>query len=260
MEWSKMKRMRWVILLSVVGLAGLVAAAAMAFVPSCEEELAQAYPSAFIADLGACDEAAPQMQDGVIADLDRFTSRLNGTWELNLRTQQGLPEELADFNRRLYFDLQRGEDSAITGVALLLDQGGTIAPAKKVAGFWRVELGQAEDGSVRMNMTLGEEDFFAQAGLEAEVEQRFTEEKGIFLSLVGSSTPTWDRVVWMENSVTYISCEKGTVERYAKISDQQPRLEGASLEEYWQGVVQEFHKDHRVASLPQGEAATVAGR
>ena len=253
MDWRKMKRMRWTILLSAVCVAGLLATASMAFVPSCEEELAQAYPSAFVADLGACDEAAPQIQENMIADFGKFANRLNGTWELNLRSQQGLPDELDDFNRRLYFDLKKAGDDSITGVALLLDQGGNIAPAsKKVSGFWKVNIGQAKDGSVRMNMTLGSEDFFAQAGLENTIEQRFIEDKNIFLSILqepSQGPQSWDRVVWMENSVTYISCEKGTVERYAKISDQKPRVEGVSLEEYWKKVEGAFEKGHRIADL-----------
>ncbi len=249
-EQSKMQPIRLAVWLTGVGVV-LWTAAALAFVPSCEEELAQAYPSAFVADLGACDEAAPAVEAGALADLGKFTHRLNGTWELNLRTRQGLPEDLAGQATRLYVDLV-AQGEAVQGVAMVVQQGGELAqPAKKIAAFWRVNVLQAEPRAIRMNMSLGSAEFFAQAGLAPEVTQQFVEQKGIFVSARGDaqSADSWDRVVWMENSVTYISCSRGTVERYAKVSDQRPTIEGASLEDFWQKAQQEFAKNRRVAAL-----------
>lgn len=262
MERSNVKGL---VLVSLVSLMLLGAVAVWAFVPSCEEELAQAYPSQFVADLGSCDEGSPQPVEGVVADASEFASRLNGTWELNLRTHNGLPDTLVSGATRLYIDMQATADAQIRGTALMINRDNGLAaaePAADVAGFWTVAVDKAQQGTVEMTMSLGAPDHFAEAGLEPQIKHRFIEDKGIFVSVKDDERPadTWDRVVWMPNSVTYISCERGAIERYAKVSDQRPTIDGVSLGDYWQKIEVELAEKRTVAAVAEPATTVLSAR
>ena len=92
---------------------------AVAFVPSCEEEIAQAYPPALKADLTACTDPKARVASDADADLDKLTRRLHGTWKLRSRTEQGITVSTEGRYSRLFFDLE-STGGQVRGAALLL--------------------------------------------------------------------------------------------------------------------------------------------
>ena len=239
--------------LAAAALLVLAAAAASAFVPSAEEELARVYPPALKSDLGSCHDPTARVTPDTQADLATFGGRLNGTWKLRSRTQQGLSVDTKGRNSRLYFDLGAVEGNRVSGAALLVDKPseGAAKADNAVAGFWRLSLTRTEQG--RIAVSLEGESVGGYANVRAASRQRhqFFEQDGVFVSIFDNSVPapTWDRIVVMGNSLTYVSCEDGVVERYVKVASQKPRIEGASLEEYWQKLRSEG-KVARLTGMP----------
>src|SRR5215467_13255652 len=86
-------------------LAAAVAGALYGFVPSCEKELAQYYPLALRGDLSACGAKTVSFKPTAAADPARFARLLNGSWELKMRTTQGLVADTRLTSARLYFDV-----------------------------------------------------------------------------------------------------------------------------------------------------------
>jgi hypothetical protein len=241
---------------ALVGVVGAVGA--LAFVPSAEEELARAYPPALKGDLGACNDPAARLVPDTQADLAKFAGRLNGTWKLRSRTQQGLSVDTTGRTSRLYFDLGAVEGTRVTGAALLVDrpaQGGA-KNAEAAAGFWGVALDRTEQGRIAVSLTG--ESMGAYANVRAAERQRhqFFEQDDVYVSLFDDAAPApvWDRIVVMESSLTYVSCKDGVVERYVKVSSQEPRIEGASLEQYWR----KLQAERRVARLGGTAAPAIA--
>lgn len=242
-------------------LGGLYAADVLAFVPSCEEELARAYPPALKADLTACNDPKARAVPDTVADFDKFTRRLNGTWKLRSRTEQGITVSTDARYTRLYFDLEPS-GGALRGAALLLDRANDpkLAQDASLAGFWRLEASRKGTGRIVLSLAGESLGSYAHARVPKAARHEFFEQDNVFVTAFDGSAPAagWDRIVVMDNSLTYVSCKDGVVERYVKVSGQKPAIEGASLKDYWQQL-KAGGKSARLASPPLG-IGTAFGR
>src|SRR6202011_3366515 len=108
-------------LLGIAGLTWFQGKAVYGFVPSCEKERTAYYPPALRGDLSAC-ASKPNFKPSAAADASKFTKRLNGSWELKMRTEQGLVSDTRLISAKLYFDLTADPAGRIQGAALLLEQ------------------------------------------------------------------------------------------------------------------------------------------
>jgi hypothetical protein len=218
-------------------LVGLAVADVFAFVPSCEEELAKAYPPALKADLTACKDPAAVKVPDTAADLDQFTRRLNGTWKLRSRTEQGITVSTEGRYSRLYFDLDGGREG-VRGAALLLDRASDPKPAagSAVVGFWGLEARRKSASRIVLSLSGEAMGSYAHVRVPKAATHEFFEQDNVFVTTYdpAADKAAWDRIVLMENSLTYVSCKDGVVERYVKVSGQKPVVEGASLKDYWQ--------------------------
>ena len=221
----------------VATIALLSGATAFSFVPSCEEELAEVYPSIFQADLAACDDAGVAIEGESKAELAQFAAQLKGSWQRSARTVEGLPVDPADQEARLYFDItSRGQGSYI-GVAMLVEHDGStneLASSREATGMWSVTLQQA--GPDRVSLALEQaHSGVVPASQQAAQQHSFYQTSGVFVSVLDESVDSnsWDRMILMDNSLTYVSCDDGVVERFVKTSDREPRVNGASLHDHW---------------------------
>lgn len=248
--WAPGSRALAAVALSVLGAVG-----ASAFVPSAEEELARAYPPALKGDLGVCEDPAARVVPDTQADLATFTGRLNGTWKLRSRTRQGLSVDTQGRTSRLYFDLGAAEGNRVSGAALLVDKPaeGAAKAGNAVTGYWGLSVTRTEKGRIAVSLQGESMGGYSNARATSRQEHQFFDQDGVFVSIFDDAAPAaaWDRIVVMENSLTYVSCKDGVVERYVKVASQKPRIEGASLEEYWQRL----RAERKVASSSDREAA-----
>ena len=192
-----------------------------------------------------------ELPAGGAVDVAEFATRLNGSWRLGSRTIRGLP---VDARARFYFDIDEIDDELATGTALLIDYGNLsvldplgltaecLADAT-VAALWDVEV-RAVDPQ-RIDLIMSGEYFGSYGDLRQGVQA--TEKSSYFRYgesyLSGRlSTPSggaafpddvWDRVDFSDESLTYISCKNGYIERYFKNSDDKPTLDGQPLREAW---------------------------
>ncbi len=221
----------------VVALSGLFIASVYAFVPSCEKQLAEAYPPALKADLTACNDPAARVAPDGAADLDQFSHRLNGTWKLRSRTEQGISVSTEGRSSRFYFDLEPSGGAA-RGAALLLDRASDPKPepASTAAGFWGLELQRKSPSRIVLSLAGEAVGSYAHARVPRTARHEFFEQDNVFVSTFDAGAPAagWDRIVVMDISLTYVSCQDGVVERYVKVSGQKPVVEGVSIERYWQ--------------------------
>lgn len=212
---------------------------AVAFVPSCEEEIAQAYPPALKADLTACTDPKARVASDADADLDKLTRRLHGTWKLRSRTEQGITVSTEGRYSRLFFDLE-SNGGQVRGAALLLDKDNepkatSAAASATVAGFWGLELQRKSRSRIVLSLAGDSVGSYAHVRVPKASKHEFFEQDNVFVSAYDESAATagWNRIVVMDNSLTYVSCKEGVVERYVKVSGQKPSVEGASLQDYW---------------------------
>lgn len=239
---SNRKSKTFVAVLAV--LAGLATVSAFAFVPSCEDELAQAYPPALRADLSACDAEVRAVwvaaEPGI--QIEEFGAALTGSWLLRSRTAHGITVNDESREGHLYFDLQAREGDRLAGSALLVDRpkgDGPMPTSSSAAAFWGLRVVAADDHRLVLSMSGDSLGSYAHVHLAADAGFDFVQHKGVYVSTPDDSeaaSPAWDRVVVMEGSLTFVSCELGLVERYVKTSSQSPTVEGASLEKYWQQI------------------------
>lgn len=223
-------------LLAMVALASGYVVDAFAFVPSCEEEIAQAYPPALKADLTACTDPKARVASDADADLDKLTRRLQGTWKLRSRTEQGITVSTEGRYSRLFFDLE-SNGGQVRGAAMLLDRENEpkAAPAALVAGYWGLELQRKSRSRLVLSLAGDSIGSYAHVRVPKASKHEFFEQDNVFVSTYDESAATagWNRIVVMDNSLTYVSCKEGVVERYVKVSGQKPVVEGASLQDYW---------------------------
>jgi len=246
---------------SALLLAGVVilsqSSALYGFVVSCEKELAQFYPPALKGDLSACAQTKPVIKPTAAADLTKFTRRLNGTWELKMRTVQGLASDVNQLSAKLYFDLAGEPGGTVTGAALMLESSKTEGLIKASAtkptalGFWDVSASQRGKLSLSLDMTASDRNRYAPAGIRDVKGEVFSELDNVFVS-AGKSAPSsvaWDRVILGDNVLIYVSCSQGLIERYAKVSGQKPAINGLGVKAYWQAL-----KDQHLMALSNGPA------
>lgn len=209
------------------------------FVPSCEKELASLYPPALKADLSACAMARPTVKPTAAADIGKFAKRLNGTWELKMRTIQGITSDTRQLSAKLYFDIAPGTGSSLAGNALLLEQPKqeTITrvstPRKDSAlAFWDVTVAQKGKMALSFGMSEGAGSK-APGGVARSVkEAEFAELDSVFVSV--ANREAWDRIIVSDTALIYVSCQRGVIERYAKVSGQKPQVDGLPVKTYWQ--------------------------
>lgn len=241
--------------LAAVLVSGYVADA-FAFVPSCEEEIAQAYPPALKADLTACTDPKARVASDADADLDKLTRRLQGTWKLRSRTEQGITVSTEGRYSRLFFDLE-SNGGQVRGAALLLDrpEGEKTAKAATVAGYWGLELQRKSRSRIVLSLAGDSVGSYAHVRVPKASKHEFFEQDNVFVSAYDESAATagWNRIVVMDNSLTYVSCKEGVVERYVKVSGQKPSVEGASLQDYWRQL-KDGGKSARLAAPSAGIA------
>lgn len=227
------------ILLAAVLMGCLGGASVYGFVISCEEEIAQAYPSALKADLGACSDPAARVVPSSSADVAKFTNRLNGTWTLRSRTIQGIAVQTETRTSKLYFDLDSA-NGQVSGAALLLDgnKDKTVKASDSFAGFWNLSASRQQNGRIVLSMAGQSVGSYAHVRARESEQHEFFEQDNVFVSTFGEGemAGAWDRIVVMENSLTFISCTDGVVERFVKVSGQKPTVEGASIQKHWQDV------------------------
>lgn len=223
----------WVVALACAALTG---GAAWAFVPSCEKELAAAYPPLLKGDLTACSEEPSLPLVTERAEAGAFARRLNGTWELSMRTVHGINVDTATRTARLYFDLNNAGPKLV-GAALLIDRtsGEEVASDVAATSYWNVGIRSDQPTRVNVSMTgqsLGGQHYALRDMRDAS----FMDYKNVFVALDqrGANGEAWDKVVVTERSLTYVSCKTGTIERYAKTSSERPLVDGLSIEAYWQ--------------------------
>jgi len=238
-------------------LCALGAGNVLAFVPSCEQELAQAYPPVLKADLTACKDPAARVASDSPADLDKLVRRLRGTWKLRSRTEQGITVSNEARYSRLYFDLDT-VGGQVRGAALLLDRANEpqAARASMVAGFWGVQLRQKSPSRIQLSLSGEALGSYAHVRVPKVSSHELFEQSNVFVTAFDANAPAagWDRIVVMDNSLTYVSCKDGVVERYVRMSGQKPVIEGASLEDYFKQL-KEGGKSARLGTPSLGIAA-----
>jgi hypothetical protein len=204
-------------------------------------------------DLSICSrKAAPGSTPKSTPDLAEFARQLNGTWKLSNRTIRGLT---IDTNTFFYFDLPSTSQAEVKGTAMLIDYGNLsvldpmnfaaacLADAT-VEAMWDVQIGRKEPASVSLVMNgeyFGSYGDFLK-GIHATESSVFAQFGQGFLSGKlttpgggqGVEDDVWDRIGLSAGTLTYVSCTGGYVERYVKISDERPLIEGMSLRENWE--------------------------
>jgi hypothetical protein len=228
-----------------------VAAAAVCFqaaslfggVPSCEKELAKLYPPALKGDLSACAVLNPAVKPTAAADLSKFARRLNGTWELKMRTIQGITADTRQLSAKLYFDVAPESGIRAAGNALMLEVPKTeliqrVSTPKTVnaLGYWDVAVSQRGKMAVSLAMSENAGGRIDPPGSRTVKEAQFSELQNVFVSL-DKQTPAaeaWDRIILTGESLIYVSCKRGVVEQYSKVSGQKPQIEGMPVKTYWQ--------------------------
>lgn len=242
------------------GAVLMAAGGALAFTPTCESELAQAYPAFLKADLTVCADASARQSPNEPASVERFAASLNGSWTLRSRTVQGVPVASETRAASLYFNMPRG-DRELAGEAMLVLAGSddtVVAQTRPEAAFWTIQLEQASSNRVSLSAHGRALGSVLQARTREVSEIKFFEKSGVFASVM-PQTPAagrWDRIVLSDDSLTYISCAEGIVERYVKISSESPLVEGVSLREYWS----KLSGEKQSSRAPQGVNSVALAR
>jgi hypothetical protein len=232
----------WIV---VAGLSG--SAVVLSFVPSCEKQLAMAYPPALKSDLSACAVGNNDLQTGEPVNLAKFSSRLTGTWELSSRTVEGVTTDFRTGYTMLYFDLPPDNGEQRRGAALLIDRAPEFTNrGPLVAGFWKVALTRTSKALVSLETERAAGSRISHSYDFAPGS--FFEYRNVFVRQAAAKPGSEDngqRIVVMENVMTRISCDAGIVERYQKTSAAKPVIDGRSIADSWEAI----QENRRVASL-----------
>ena len=216
----------------------MATASVLAFVPSAKKELSALYPPILRGDLSACSAKAAVAPTATAAR-SKFVQRLQGTWELKSRTVQGITVNSSERLARLYFDL-----IAPVGAALLIDRSRSVSDAdlspgdQAIAAFWTVGVAQRDKQLVALTMRGESVGSYIYARVRNLEDSRFFEHKNVFVAIDKESPGAigWDKIVLTEKSMTYVSCEQGIVELYAKVSNRQPLVAGLTLQDSWERI------------------------
>jgi hypothetical protein len=241
-------------------LVGLAAVVALAYVPTCVEQLAAAYPPALRADLSACDGETELVRAQTSVDRSLFATRLNGTWGLKSWTVYGVTDPELPRSARLYFDVAAGKGS-VEGSALFIEgsPGGPLpasaeSGAARTRAFWTIGIGVVEKRFVSLVMKGDPRSSVTSANPRLSEATRFSALDDVFVGIeAASSSPAWDRIVLSRGLLSYVSCKRGIVQRYTKISDERPLIEGMTLAAYWERL-----KGRRVAKAANPLSAVEA--
>jgi hypothetical protein len=190
-------------------------------------------------------------------DVRDFAARLHGTWELRTRTIQGLT---IDTNSQFYFDIDSSSEADATGTAMMIDYGnlsvldplGLAAACRAdatVAALWKVRITREGNSTVLLAMDgqyFGSYGDF-QKGVVATEKASFLRRQDEYLSggvvspAGGQGMPddVWDRIGLSADTLTYVSCEGGFIDRYVKQSSSEPSVDGAPLQIAWEKRVKD---------------------
>ena len=240
---SIVRRTLWVAVLGCIGTVTV-----LSFVPICEKELAMAYPAALKADLSACAAGNEQLPKTAIADVGKFSRRLTGSWELTSRTIHGITTDFRTGYTSLYFDVASPGSNGQSGAALLVDRVPEFTQhGGAVSAFWKVGVSNVSNGLVSLQMQR----MPGSAPAYEIAPGNFFEFHNVFVRVAhaagSGAAETSERLVLMENVLTRVSCSSGVVERYAKVSNEKPYVNGKSLADSWQLL-----KDRQSAALVSG--------
>lgn len=207
-------------------------------------------------DLSICRSGPVTLTPAPSPDLGEFARRLHGTWALRTRTIQGLT---IDTDSRFYFDLNLDgmTPQEVTGTALMIDRGnltvmdplGACRACKadaSLGALWQVRIRATDDGRVALQMAgdyLGSYGDFRR-GVQATEETTFFRYGDHYVagSLTspagGQGIPddVWERVGLTRDTLTYVSCRGGYIDRFEKLSHDRPAVEGRSLPAAWAQV------------------------
>lgn len=208
-------------------------------------------------DLSVCRAGAVTLEAADDVDLRAFARRLHGTWLLRTRTIQGLT---IDTNSRFYFDLDLEGATAgrATGTALMIDRGnlGVMDPLgackaceadASLGALWTVEIEAPEQGrqvSLRMHGEyLGSYGDFRKGVTATEQTTFFRHRDAYFAGNLtspaggqGMPDDVWERIGLTEDTLTYVSCRGGYIDRFEKLSGERPLVGGAALADAWARV------------------------
>jgi hypothetical protein len=205
------------------------------------------------ASLSVCrlSPAERKIQSGTRpANLEEFAARLHGTWKLATRTIQGVT---IDTHSKFYFNLKTITPYGASGSAMMIDRGNLrqldpMAACKEcladasVGAYWKVSISR-KGGAAFLSMAGEYRGSYGEfvKGITATEESTFLRVGENYMggNLVspagGPEYPddTWDSIGLSSNVLTYVSCKNGFVDRFEKISDQTPTVDGRTLEEEW---------------------------
>jgi hypothetical protein len=208
--------------------------------------------SAGSADLSVCQEKGVAWPPGEDIDAREFARWLQGTWELRTRTIQGVT---IDTDSRYYFDLEPGSPAAVRGSALMLDRGNlsNMDPLGKckacladaaVGALWEVAITTSDDRK-RVDLVmdgdyLGSYGDFTK-GMRHTERASFVRYRDIYLAsdltspAGGQGLPddVWDRISVTRDVIVYVSCKGGFLDRFIKVSNDRPLVDGRDLRQVW---------------------------
>ena len=215
--------------------------ALFATIPSCQKEMATLYPKAMTPDLSVCGASDTKFKATAPADISKFGKRLNGTWELNMRTVQGITIDTQGSLARLYFDMSPAADGKVSGAALQVEQPKEATmqrvstPKLQALGFWEMAISLKNKMSLSLGMSEGASGFYESPAVTALKEADFAELQNTFVSInKAPKSEGWDRVILGDNVLLYVSCRRGIIERYVRVSSETPQVDGMPVKAYWQ--------------------------
>lgn len=232
-----------------------VPAAAPAPAPAAVPAIPAADPGP--SDLSLCAKPKVPLVPEAEIDVRDFASRLHGTWELSTRTIQGLT---IDTNSLFYFDIDQATEEGAAGTAMMIDYGnlsvldplGFSAACRAdatVAALWKVRIAREPGKTVSLIMDgqyFGSYGDFLK-GITATEQTAFMRRADEYLSggivspAGGQGMPddVWDRVGLSLDTLTYVSCAGGFIDRYVKRASGEPRVDGMPLQVAWEKRVKE---------------------
>jgi hypothetical protein len=208
-------------------------------------------------DLSVCRTGAITLEPDANVDVAEFVRRLHGTWQLKTRTIQGITIET---DSRFYFDLDLGGASTggVSGTALMIDRGNlsvmdplgackACAADASLGALWKVRV-DAPEGRRQVSLKMDGEylgsygDF--RKGLKATEQTTFFRHGDTYLagSLTspaggqGMPDDVWERIGLTADTLIYVSCRGGFIDRFEKLADDKPLVAGASLADAWARV------------------------
>lgn len=254
------KAQRW---WPVAVLGVLAPAVGLAFTPTVNQSLNSKYPPIFRADLSGCERGLGAAPAAATVDEQKLLRRLLGTWGLQSRTRAGMKAPVDTQTTTLYFDLEplygRAAGAALRTRAAAGPVGvWTGRPAdgntERPDAFWQVAIARPQRERVALTMT-GRAVREGGAVLPDVHQLSFAQAGGVFAAVPARGS-AWDKVVLTHDTLTFVRCRDGLVERYAKTAAGTPTIAGATLESYWR----QFEWGGSPAGQPRTPAGVLGGQ